>query len=250
MKDKSEFLRTLMLAFEFAKTVTLGSIHWKITDDIVAKNRRIGTSISGIIDFLDMFDMDVLKDWLDTGYQFLQFFDCWLSHRMHIPMSIKTTSIKPSGTVSLVAGASPGMHPPHSRFYIRHVRFSPDSELLKPLADAGYRIVWNIKGRNPDGTPILDYRSKVVAFPIDEGKHVKTTKENFSMKQQFELLVLIQKWWADNQVSVTITYDRKKEGHQIHKMLMEHYNEVKAVSFLENEKGTYDLMPYEEITEE
>ena len=54
--------------------------------------------------------------------------------------SIKITSIKPSGTVSLLAGATPGIHFPQSSEYIRRVRLSSYSDLLAPLEEAGYVI--------------------------------------------------------------------------------------------------------------
>lgn len=45
-----------------------------------------------------------------------------------------------SGTVSLLAGATPGMHYPESRFYLRRVRLSNNSDLLPALRDAGFHI--------------------------------------------------------------------------------------------------------------
>ncbi len=50
------------------------------------------------------------------------------------------TSIKPSGTVSLLAGATPGVHFPHSKYYTRRVRLGKHSNLVKPMLEAGYHI--------------------------------------------------------------------------------------------------------------
>lgn len=52
---------------------------------------------------------------------------------LNIPESIKITSIKPSGTVSLLAGATPGVHFPLSANYIRRVRLGKTSHLKTPL---------------------------------------------------------------------------------------------------------------------
>lgn len=46
---------------------------------------------------------------------------------------MQTTSIKPSGTVSLLAGASPGMHFPEGQYYIRRVRIRKGHEVSKLL---------------------------------------------------------------------------------------------------------------------
>ena len=47
-----DFLDTLDVAFEYAKTVTLGLPHWPETQAVVARNRRIGTSMSGLAQFI------------------------------------------------------------------------------------------------------------------------------------------------------------------------------------------------------
>ena len=60
---------------------------------------------------------------------------------MLVPNSIKTTSVKPSGTVHYWAIVfSRCLHYPESRFYIRRIRLSKHSELLEPLEKAGYKI--------------------------------------------------------------------------------------------------------------
>ena len=42
------------------------------------------------------------------GYKTVQHYDEIYSNWLCIPKSIKTTSIKPSGSISLLAGATPG----------------------------------------------------------------------------------------------------------------------------------------------
>jgi len=77
------------------------------------------------------------------------------------------TSIKPSGTVSLLAGATPGLHFPHSNHYVRRIRLGEDSELLRPLKEAGYIIEDDVVG---------GASTKVVEIPISLGKDIKTLK--------------------------------------------------------------------------
>jgi ribonucleoside-triphosphate reductase (thioredoxin) len=59
--------------------------------------------------------MGELHNWCELGYQYIQECDQAFSEWFTVPRSIKTTSIKPSGTVSLLAGATPGIHFPESR---------------------------------------------------------------------------------------------------------------------------------------
>ena len=88
------------------------------------RNRRIGCSVSGVAQFITNRGLGVLKDWLNDGYDVIQEWDKMYSDWFAIPKSIKTTSVKPSGTVSLLAGATPGLHYPESRFYIRFLPLS------------------------------------------------------------------------------------------------------------------------------
>ncbi len=82
-----------------------------------------------------------MVDWCNKGYNFLKKYDEHVSDiLLKIPRSIKITSIKPSGTVSLLAGATPGVHFPHSKYYIRRVRLGKLSNLVKPMLEAGYFV--------------------------------------------------------------------------------------------------------------
>ena len=56
------------------------------------------------------------------------------------PESIKLTTIKPSGTLSLLGGATPGVHPSYSKFYNRTVRMSSGDKLVQVCKDLGYHV--------------------------------------------------------------------------------------------------------------
>ena len=129
----AEYEETLKLAFLYAKTVTLGQVHWNETADVMQRNRRIGTSISGVAQFVARHGVDAVRDWSRRGFDFLTEWDAELSAKFRVPKSIKKTCVKPSGTVSLLAGATPGVHYPHSRRYVRRVRFDHDDPLVTQL---------------------------------------------------------------------------------------------------------------------
>jgi ribonucleoside-triphosphate reductase len=160
-ESKADFLKTLKVALTYAKTVTLGPTHWPQSNAIMLRNRRIGTSLSGIAQFIAKHGVQTLKDWCEDGYQNLKSYDGHLSEKFGIPKSIKLTCIKPSGTVSLLAGSTPGMHYPESRFYIRRVRISNTSELLEPIRQAGYKIEKTVG--NEESTVVVE-------FPVDSGE--------------------------------------------------------------------------------
>lgn len=237
-ESKEDFLRTLKFAYLYAKTVTLGNTHWIETNRVMLRNRRIGTSISGIAQFVDKNGTEELKNWLDDGYNTIQYYDNVYSEWLAIPKSIKTTSIKPSGTVSLLPGVTPGMHYPESNFYIRRVTVSKNSKLVKIYSKSGYKVE----------DSVYDDSSKVIEIPVKvEG--IRSAKD-VSMWEQLELAAFLQAHWADNQISCTITFN-KEEGKQIKNALNYFQYRLKSVSFLPRlEGGAYHQMPYESITKE
>lgn len=237
----ADYKRTLKFAYLYGKTVTLSKTHWPETNAIMLRNRRIGTSMSGIAQFIHKFGVDQLKEWCEVGYDVIEEYDNVYSDWFAVPKSIKRTSIKPSGTVSLLAGATPGVHYPESRFYIRRMRISKQSNLLPALIKAGYKIE-DAFGSERD--------TVVVEIPVDVGEGIRTLSE-VSMHEQLALAAFMQKYWADNQVSVTVTFNPKTEAEQIKPALEYYQYQLKSVSFLPRlAKGAYRQMPYEAITEE
>ena len=239
-EDLDDFLKTLKYAYLYAKTVTLGKTHWSETNRVMLRNRRIGCSVSGVAQFITKRGLNELKQWLETGYDRIQDHDKEFSDWLAIPKSIKTTSVKPSGTVSLLAGVTPGLHYPESRFYIRRIRLSLNSPLINPLKKAGYKI-----------EPAFGSEAStvVVEIPVDVGEGIRTVSE-VSMWEQLSIAAFMQRNWADNQVSCTVTFDPEKEGPQIANALNFFQYQLKGISFLpKTEVGAYQQMPYEEITE-
>ena len=233
-----DYMTTLKYAYLYAKTVTLGKTHWPETNRVMLRNRRIGCSMSGIAQFIANRGLGKLREWMDVGYGHIQQLDKEYSDWMAIPRSIKTTSIKPSGTVSLLAGATPGIHFPESRYYIRRMRLGKDSNLVAPLEKAGYKIE---PAFGSEDTTL------VVEIPVDVGEGVRTV-DKVSMWEQLSIAALAQRYWADNQVSCTVTFDPETEGSQIAPALDIFQYQLKGISFLPRlDYGAYPQMPYEAV---
>ena len=235
-----DYARTLKYAYLYAKTVTLGRTHWSDTNRVMLRNRRIGCSVSGVAQFITNRGLDELKNWLNDGYDVIQAWDKQYSDWMAVPNSIKTTSVKPSGTVSLLAGATPGLHYPESRFYKRRMRISKHSDLLEPMKKAGYHIEPAFGSEDT---------TMVVEVPVDVGENIKTAGE-LSIWEQFSLAAFMQRHWADNQVSCTVTFNPETESEQIAPCLNYYQYQLKGISLLpRHELGAYKQMPYEAIDE-
>lgn len=235
--SKEELIECAKLLYKTQKAVwTLPALYEKTTK-IVSKNRRIGLGVTGVCQSLDKLD------WLDECYKELRKFDEEWSKINHVPQSIKLTTVKPSGTLSLLAGATPGVHPSYSEFYIRRVRMSSSDQLIQICKDAGYSVDSVI---NFDGT--VDHGTSIVSFPCKTEKDTLLAK-NMTAVSQLELVKKMQTVWADNAVSVTVYY-KPEELDKIKDWLKLNYeNSLKTVSFLLHSEHGFKQAPYEEITE-
>ena len=248
-----DFMRTTRFAFLYAKTVTLMPTHLTRTNNVMTKNRRIGTSMSGIAQFISKHGVHELINWCDRTYDMLKNFDKRISGQLGIPMSVKITTVKPSGTVSLLAGATQGVHFPVAQHYIRHIRISSDSHLIPKLRAANYHLAPLHICDDDYGNPILDPHTTVVAIPVSLAPPTEKmrTEETVSMWEQLEIAAIMQHWWADNQVSCTIKFDPKTEGPQIPRALELYQFRLKGISFLaKGELKDYKQIPYQPITYE
>lgn len=236
-ESKEDYLRTLKFAYMVGKSATLVNTTWHETNRVQKRNRRIGTSVTGVTNFIDKYDLDTLKNWLEDGYQEIQHWDEVYSSWLCVPKSIKTTSVKPSGTVSLLAGVNPGCHYPEFTYYIRRVRIAKNSKLIPQLADCGLEIE----------DDVMDPSSAVVSFPVhNEGRSLK----DVSIWEQVSLAAFLQRYWSDNQVSCTVTF-KKEEADQIQPILDFFKYSLKSISFLPKlEFGAFAQMPYEAISRE
>jgi adenosylcobalamin-dependent ribonucleoside-triphosphate reductase len=235
-----DFKRTLKFAYLYAKTVTLLPTHWEETNAIMQRNRRIGASISGVANFADRAGIPVLREWMDEGYKTIQRYDNVYSEWLGIRESIKMTTVKPSGTVSILAGESPGVHwTPGGEFFNRTIRFSNEDPMLPLFKMANYRV--EPAAESPDTT-------SVVYFPI-KSEAIRSEKD-VTIFEKMALAATAQRYWSDNSVSVTVSFNKDTEAQHIGTVLHMYDGQLKTVSFLPSGNDTYPQMPYTQITEE
>jgi len=207
----------------------------KETEEVVHKNMRMGIGVTGYLQATEE-----QRDWLTSCYNYLREYDKEYSRINGFPASIKLTTVKPSGTLSLLAGVTPGAHPGYSEYYIRRIRMSADSELVGVCRNNGFDIEYV---RNFDGTE--DHSTVVVSFPCKFPKGTKFAGDMTAV-DQLEVITRLQAEWSDNSVSVTVYY-RKEELDAIRAWLASHYHNVKSVSFLLHNEHGFDQAPLEEI---
>ena len=237
--DKEDFMRTLKFAYLYGKTVTLLPTHWQITNGIMQRNRRIGTSLTGIASFTDINGMPTTREWMDEGYKKIRHYDKQYSEWLCVRESIRVTTVKPSGSVSLLSGASPGVHwSVGGEYFLRAIRFGNTDPMLHLFKAAGYKIEDDLVSAN----------TSVVYFPVSSG-HPRSEKD-VSLFEKIGLAATTQKYWSDNGVSVTLSFDKETETKHIAPALHMYEGQLKAVSFLPMGNHTYPQQPYTQITKE
>lgn len=213
--------------------------HLPETQDIVHKNMRMGIGITGYLQATK-----TQRSWLKEVYEYIREYDKEYSLKQRFNPSVKLTTIKPSGTLSLLPGVTPGCHPGYARHMIRRIRVASDHPLVAVIKDHGYHVEYQ---RNFDGT---ENRSTVVAefpFSYPEGT---TLAADMTAIEQLQIVKELQTNWSDNSVSCTVYY-RLEELDEIKQYLKENYAEGhKSLSFLLHSGHGFDQAPYEEIDEE
>jgi adenosylcobalamin-dependent ribonucleoside-triphosphate reductase len=238
-ESKEDFLKTLKFAYLYGKTVTLMPTHWQQTNGIMQRNRRIGTSLTGIAAFADEHGLPTTRDWMDEGYNTIRKYDHQYSEWLCVRESVRVTTVKPSGSVSLLSGATPGVHwGPGGEFYLRAIRFGNQDPMLHLFKAAGYKIEDDLVSAN----------TSVVYFPVASGH--KRSEKQVSLFEKIGLAATAQKYWSDNGVSVTLSFDKEEEKKFVAPALNMYEGQLKAVSFLPMGNKTYPQQPYTEITRE
>jgi intein/homing endonuclease len=234
-----EFLKTIKYAFLYCKTVTLIPTHQEKTNQVIWQNRRIGLSQSGIVQSFQKHGRRTHMEWCDEAYEYLKKIDKQYSSWLGIPRSIKLTTIKPAGTTSLLCGATPGVHYPHSEYYKRAIRIDNQSPLVKRLQKAGY----------PNEPSVYGDNTVVFYFPVHE-RFFDRSKKEVTLWEQLENVAQLQATWSDNAVSCTVTFDVATEGKDIKRALELYETRLKGVTFLPTDDTVYQQAPYQEITKQ
>lgn len=243
--DYDELYEAMELATIYASSVSLLRTHSEETNAVVMRNHRIGVSLSGIADWLDTTSASGVTMVLRHGYEdvVVPTNKC-LAEEAGVPVSVRVTTVKPSGTISLLAGVSPGMHHPVFRYGVRRMRVSKSSPLGPMLAEAG--IPFEEDSYDPlHGTWVFE-------FPQESGGGKVRSVSEVSLWEQASIVAWLQREWSDNAVSNTLTFSPSREGNQIERVLSTFAPLVKSMSMLpdQSEQQSYAQPPYEKISRE
>ncbi len=213
----------------------------KIWKDTTEAERLLGVSMTGILDnTLTNGKNGNLADVLDSLREVAVTTNKKWAESLGVPQSTAITCVKPSGTVSQLVDAASGIHPRHSKHYIRRVRGDKKDPLTQFLVDAGI----------PCEDAVGDVESKntaVFSFPIKAPEGAMINDE-LTPLEHLELWLTYQKHWCEHKPSITITV-KEHEWLAVAAWVYENFDFMSGVSFFPHSDAVYTQAPYEEIDE-
>ena len=240
MNSIEEFEEAAVLMHRWGKRVTCENYHYPQINEVIQRNRKVGTGITGCL------QSPLFKpEYLDRVYAAIQRENRSYSEKLGIPISERTTVVKPSGTFSkLMDTMFEGAHAAYSRWMIQRVRMASNDALIPILRAAGHHIepLLTSDGKFDHGTQVVDfYLQAPNGYPVAD--------EDWDTWKQLDVLKMIQKHWSDQAVSVTVYY-RREEIPKIKEWLSNNLDEIKSISFLCHGDHGFRQSPKEAITEE
>jgi len=158
--------------------------------------------------------------------------------KLGISPSAAITCVKPSGTVSQLVDSASGIHPRHSKYYIRTVRISKTDPIGQFLIDNKF----------PYETDFYNPEAYVFSFPIQAPKNA-ITRENQSAIQQLKMWQIYQDHWCEHKPSITVTV-KSNEWLAVADFVYTNFDNISGISFLPYSEHIYKQAPYQECTEE
>lgn len=212
---------------------------WK---EVTEREALLGVGMTGIASgkVLDLDMVDAAEAAIRTNK--------FLAKEIGINTAARITTVKPSGTTSLVVGTSSGVHAWHDEYYIRRMRIGKNEAIYTYLAI-----------NHPELLEDCVYQpniNSVVSIPIAAPKGAITRSSESAVEFLERVKLIHEKWiktghmYGDNthNVSATVTVKQNEWGI-VGEWLWENQNNFTGLSFLPEDLGSYPQTPFETIDE-
>ena len=247
LKDKKLAIEELKIAqrLNVRAAYRMSLVELELNDwDVKNKeDKLIGSSLTGWQDMVNEINLsqqeqkDLLLELWETAF----FAAEEISKELNDKQPDLITTIKPEGTLSLLPGVSPGLHYSHSPYYIRRVRISANDPLVKVCEELEYPIY-------PETNEKWETcMTKVIEFPVKSA--AKRTKYDITAIEQLENYKMFMQYYVDHNASITVTV-KEYEWEEVEEWIWNNWECIIAISFLSLTDSFYELMPYENITQE
>lgn len=243
----------------------------------------VGVSFTGLFDFfVKLFGTKWLRWWeqgrpetligIDFKQQEQNYLTRWKDvvhktvwgycDRHNLTRPNRCTVVQPSGSKSLLTGASPGWHPPKASRYIRRITFERENPIALALRDYGYQVIPSSDDKNEQGQLLDDpfdsrCTSWLVEFPISmpwadiQGvDDIDISK--FSALAQMDFYMQVQKYYTAQNTSSTIELTENEIVPLATKIfeLIQNDEGYISTALLARSNAPFPRLPFEKITKE
>jgi len=212
---------------------------WKRTTE---KDALVGVGMTGIA------SGEVLKYNLEEAAKEAKKTNEEIAKLIGVNKAARVTTVKPSGTSSLVLGTSSGIHAWHNDFYIRRMRLGKNESLYKHLVKYHPELVEDDFFK-PEIQAIISVPQKAPEGAIYRTESAMDLLER-TKKLNIEWVKAGHRKGANtNNVSTTVSV-KPEEWDQVGEWMWENKNTFNGLAVLPYDNGTYTQAPFEDITEE
>jgi ribonucleoside-diphosphate reductase alpha chain len=212
----------------------------KIWQRNAEEERLLGVSLTGILDNKLLGENnEQTKTLLGRLRQHAVETNLQYASDLNINPSASVTCVKPSGTVSQLVDSASGIHPRHSRYYIRRIRGDKKDPITTFMTEKGVPSEDCVM--RPESTVVFSFPKKAPDSAL--------LRDDLTAIKHLELWMLYQKHWCEHKPSVTISV-KEEEWPEVGAWVWNNFDDISGVSFLPYDGGTYKQAPYEECTEE
>jgi adenosylcobalamin-dependent ribonucleoside-triphosphate reductase len=244
--NRSKLLNTIRTLTRHAVRVTFAQFNDSLQDwqKVQNEDRLIGVSFTGLDDFISVLNLtdhslaNTLSWMRDVAVMAAREY----ADSLGIPRPKLVTTVKPEGTLSLLAGTSSGVHPAYAPYYIRRIRINKHDSVAQALRALGMEPKPEVGFDSLESADVW-----VFEFPVKTA--AKKRAHDYSAVEQLERYRLVNSVYTEHNTSVTI-YVSPEEKEQVVDWLLNNWDDYVAVSFLPKDDNTYPLMPFEAIDEE
>ena len=211
---------------------------WKKTTE---QDALIGVGMTGIASgFVQKLDLKEAADEVKKV-------NIEVSEKIGISFAARCTTIKPSGTSSLVLGTSSGIHAWHNDYYLRRMRIGKNEALYQYLHDHHPELLED---------DLLNSKQGIVCIPqkAPEGSILRTESALNMLNRVKEFnLEWVRKGYRmgynANNVSATVSI-KDTEWEEVGKWMWDNKASYNGLSVLPYDNGNYKQPPFEDISRE
>ncbi len=241
--DEKALLEAQKLSARAGYRMTCRELEIHRWNTVQERDRLLGCSLTGWQDMVNATSMsredqaELLEKLRRAAHEAAE----KIAARLGEKKPLLVTTVKPEGTLSLLPSVSSGIHYSHAPYYIRRVRISASDPLCKVCEDLEYPVFPEV-GQDPEN-PV----TKVVEFPVKAPAGI--VKADVTAIQQLENYLMFMKHYVDHNCSITV-HVRDNEWEEVEDWVWDHWDDIVALSFLSYDDSFYELLPYEEISQE